>query len=295
MQANENGSGITLSADKIIFTGTNNQGLNNYIRAIVDAMIVQNPDSPDPENPQEYAYLTYDGIKFIDNSSTPRSATELTQYGGLKHTITSGTNNGNHGYWLKPDGSGELAFGNITWGPDGIITTHGLLASEAEAMGSANEFIIDSIFLYPHANVIKYHINKYGLTVKQGEVNYDITSLPFWEGAFKNTWNYLGESELGFPVIENNDDTVYYASAGSKTNYHSGYNNERAYEVDWYAYKLSPSVNCLGIIDILRRDANAWEGIFKYSQAASESLRGQWIFNDGDIVYIDFPTQIYRA
>lgn len=174
-QANESGSSIELKADRIDLTGDTSD-LEAFIRGTVTI--------PDSSNPTAlYSYLTASGLLFVDDTSTPHRETKLTQDDGLKHTITSGANDGKHGYWLKPDGSGELAQGNITWDPDGNLTTHGLMLAEAEAMGASSVFAIDSIYIVPGYDfknervtpqtLISYHIVKSGFIIKYGQVRVD--------------------------------------------------------------------------------------------------------------------------
>ena len=285
-QASEAGSNITLKADQIDF-GDNS--LESRIQAIVNEMIIQSPGQADPNNPQTYAYLSEAGITFVDNVSNPNTETKLTQEDGLKHTITSGTNSNKHGYWLKPDGSGELALGKIKWTKEGVLTTNGLMLAEAEAMGAANSFVIDQVILYPGEadpnytgqwlwyTTIKYRLYKSGFIVKTGVT--DINGYAFANGYLDN----------GLQT------SVRYAYAQSTGKYRNTDNGSGAIcSIKATAFEV-PAVNATGIITALRRDSAVWNEIFKYPQTASSSLRGKNIFNNGDSVYIQFPNEVHIA
>lgn len=296
LEANADGSSITLSADKINFVGTSNNGLDSHIRAIVDRIIVEGTDEEDPNNPQQYAYLTPTGITFTDNTSSPKTETKLTGEDGLKHTITSGNNNGKHGYWLNSDGSGELALGNIKWNANGKLTTNGLMLAEAEAMGAANSFVIESVFTYPgpaayyssnywmQKTIIKYHLCKAGFIVKYGTVELD-------GEVFVN-----GVDEYGQLGVENNPTKKWYGYTKDGTYYHTFQNASSGvtmYQADARAYYLR-SVTAQGIIrQLARQHSSAWEEITKYPSDAPSGVRNTSVFADGDKVYIQFPNEVY--
>lgn len=273
MMANEEGSQITLDADKIYLGNETNQ-LKLYIRgAIQDALHVN-----DSSNALTYAQLLATGIKF---ETADGDKLYLTQNDGLKYTAgrTNPDHAGEVGYQLANDGSGSLAFGNITWDSSGNLTTHGLMLAEAEEMGVINSFVIDSVVIYPHGTTINYHLSKSGFIVKQGEVV--ITdSVPFWEGA------------IGRNAPETNANRKYYANVnGFSEHFYSG----SRYGVTTTAYTTT-AVNTIGIIYMLHdRNQDVWNSIFKYPSTASESLRNTWVFKDGDTVYMQFPTEIYKA
>lgn len=273
MMANEEGSQITLDADKIYLGNETNQ-LKLYIRgAIQDALRVN-----DSSNALTYAQLLATGIKF---ETADGDKLYLTQNDGLKYTAgrTNPDHAGEVGYQLANDGSGSLAFGNITWDSSGNLTTHGLMLAEAEEMGVINSFVIDSVVIYPHGTTINYHLSKSGFIVKQGEVV--ITdSVPFWEGA------------IGRNATETNANRKYYANVnGFSEHFYSG----SRYGVTTTAYTTT-AVNTIGIIYMLHdRNQDVWNSIFKYPSTASESLRNTWVFKDGDTVYMQFPTEIYKA
>jgi len=161
-----------------------------YIRGAIDEVL--SVTVTDPDTAFTYAVLLASGLKFQDDETK----LWLTLADGLKHTDinSNSAHNGEHGYWLKKDGSGELAFGNITWDSNGNLITHGLMLKEAEEMGAPNSFIVDSVVLCPAANrpgvsdsqsisyfeIITYHICKAGFIIKQGEAilsnNYFMTA-----------------------------------------------------------------------------------------------------------------------
>lgn len=276
MFANESGSEIHLEADRIYFgSDTNDNQLKMYIRGAIDEVL--SITVTDPTSQFTYATLIAAGLKFQNLTDQ----IWLTQTEGLRHTDidSSSDHNGEHGYWLKNDGSGELAFGNITWDNEGNLTTHGLMLAEAEEMGVINSFVIDSVVIYPHGTTINYHLSKSGFIVKQGEVV--ITdSVPFWEGA------------IGRNATETNANRKYYANVnGFSEHFYSG----SRYGVTTTAYTTT-AVNTIGIIYMLHdRNQDVWNSIFKYPSTASESLRNTWVFKDGDTVYMQFPTEIYKA
>lgn len=98
-----------------------------YIRGAIDEVL--SVTVTDPNTAFTYAVLLASGLKFQDDETK----LWLTLADGLKHTDinSNSAHNGEHGYWLKKDGSGELAFGNITWDSSGNLTTHGLMLKEA--------------------------------------------------------------------------------------------------------------------------------------------------------------------
>lgn len=74
-----------------------------------------------------YGYLRNAGIAFAN--TTDAITFNLTD--GLKHEKVN--NSSTHGYWLKNDGSGSLANGNISWTSNGVLTVNG---SVVQANGS---------------------------------------------------------------------------------------------------------------------------------------------------------------
>ena len=57
---------------------------------------------------------------------TSTSTNNGTVPAGVSHTAVGGNLNGQHGYYLKNDGTGELAFGNIKWDTEGNLTVKNL-------------------------------------------------------------------------------------------------------------------------------------------------------------------------
>ena len=281
MMANEEGSSITLDADKIYLGNETNQ-LKLYIRgAIQDALRVN-----DSSNALTYAQLLATGIKF---ETADGDKLYLTQNDGLKYTAgrTNPDHAGEVGYQLANDGSGSLAFGNITWDSSGNLTTHGLMLKEAEAMGAANSLIIDSVFIYPEEYngawmdiaTIKYHICKSGFIVKYGEAKMD--GPAFLYGA---TAEYAGVP-LEYHSHADYGGTWYAAG------------NATIYSVYAYSYGIT-FVTAAGIIKRLYTDTrNVWQNMLKYpnDENLPQELRNTWIFNEGDSVYVQFPSEIYTG
>lgn len=128
------------------------------------------------------AYLTAGGIIFdnvlgngqivsmtsanIIGTASPRDRIPVSRSipAGVAHTRIS---DGAHGYYLKNDGTGELAFGNITWDAQGNLTANNLTlnANTTGVSGSSIVFEITSWF----QQFITYRIIKNGLVVKTGE------------------------------------------------------------------------------------------------------------------------------
>ena len=276
MLANESGSEIHLDADRIYFgSDTNNNQLKMYIRGAIDEVL--SVTVTDPDTAFTYAVLLASGLKFQDDETK----LWLTLADGLKHTDidSNSAHNGEHGYWLKKDGSGELAFGNITWDPDGNLTTHGLMLAEAEEMGAANSFIVDSVLLCPtyerqgvsyfqstgYFTIINYHICKAGFIIKQGEARLD--NQYFMSAA---------ESDENFVSVWN---TTTYGVAADSTLYNVGYR----------AYRL-PSISAQNILASFNGHImnGSWTDLIKNSN-------GEYIFENGDNVYVSFPSQIFIA
>lgn len=146
--ANNDGSGIKLNADKIdisgstIFlnaletwvrglniggSGSSGTGSSGLTQAQSDALawLIQNESSLMQSS--AYGYLRNAGIAFAN--TTDAITFNLTD--GLKHQKVN--NSSTHGYWLKNDGSGSLANGNISWTSNGVLTVNG---SVVQANGS---------------------------------------------------------------------------------------------------------------------------------------------------------------
>jgi hypothetical protein len=146
--ANNDGSGIKLNADKIdisgstIFlnaletwvrglniggSGSSGTGSSGLTQAQSDALawLIQNESSLMQSS--AYGYLRNAGIAFAN--TTDAITFNLTD--GLKHEKVN--NSSTHGYWLKNDGSGSLANGNISWTSNGVLTVNG---SVVQANGS---------------------------------------------------------------------------------------------------------------------------------------------------------------
>lgn len=273
MLANESGSEIHLDADRIYFgSDTNNNQLKMYIRGAIDEVL--RVTVTDPDTAFTYAVLLASGLKFQDD----KTKLWLTLADGLKHTDidSNSAHNGEHGYWLKKDGSGELAFGNITWDSDGNLTTHGLMLKEAEAMGAANSFIVDSVILCPtyerpgvswfqstnYFTIINYHICKAGFIIKQGEARLDsqyFMQTPSSPENFVSTWS----------------GSTYGVAA-----------NSTLYTVGYRAYKL-PIVTAQSILATVSQTVKGetWESLIKNDD-------NDYIFENGDNVYVSFPSQI---
>jgi len=254
-----------------------------YIRGAIDEVL--SVTVTDPDTAFTYAVLLASGLKFQDDETK----LWLTLADGLKHTDinSNSAHNGEHGYWLKKDGSGELAFGNITWDSNGNLTTHGLMLKEAEAMGAANSLIIDSVFIYPeeyngawmNIATIKYHICKSGFIVKYGEVKMD--GPAFLYGA---TAEY---AEVPLEYHSHADYGGTWYAAGNAT----------IYSVYAYSYGIT-FVTAAGIIKRLYTDTrNVWQNMLKYpnDENLPQELRNTWIFNEGDSVYVQFPSEIYTG
>lgn len=270
MMANEEGSQITLDADKIYLGNETNQ-LKLYIRgAIQDALHVN-----DSSNALTYAQLLATGIKF---ETADGDKLYLTQNDGLKYTAgrTNPDHAGEVGYQLANDGSGSLAFGNITWDSSGNLTTHGLMLKEAEEMGAPNSFIVDSVVLCPAANragvsdfqsisyfeIITYHICKAGFIIKQGEA---ILSNNYFMQADENPQRYVSVWTNGT-----------YGVAADSTLYTVGYR----------AYRL-PAISAQRVLAEISRNitSDTWQNLIKNSN-------GEYIFENEENVYVGFPGQI---
>lgn len=270
MMANADGSSITLDADKIYFGNENNQ-LKLYIRgAIQDSLRVENS-----ANALTHAQLLATGLKFEDANG---NKIYLTQNDGLKHTAGTDTDHtGENGYWLKNDGSGELAFGKISWNSDGELTTNGLMLAEAEAMGAANAFIVDSVHLLPtferqgvsdfqstgYFTIINYRICKAGFIIKQGQVSLD---SQFFMQSDANPKNYV--------------------SVWTSSNYGVA-SNATLYTVEYRAYRVQ-AITAQGILASISKTIRdeSWANLIKNSN-------GEYIFKNEDNVYVNFPGQVY--
>lgn len=146
--ANNDGSGIKLNADKIDISGStiflnaletwvrglnigggssSGTGSSGLTQAQSDALawLIQNESSLMQSS--AYGYLRNAGIAFAN--TTDAITFNLTD--GLKHEKVN--NSSTHGYWLKNDGSGSLANGNISWTSNGVLTVNG---SVVQANGS---------------------------------------------------------------------------------------------------------------------------------------------------------------
>ena len=270
MMANEEGSQITLDADKIYLGNETNQ-LKLYIRgAIQDALRVN-----DSSNALTYAQLLATGIKF---ETADGDKLYLTQNDGLKYTAgrTNPDHAGEVGYQLANDGSGSLAFGNITWDSSGNLTTHGLMLAEAQEMGAANSFIVDSVVLCPAVNragvsdfqsisyfeIITYHICKAGFIIKQGEAT---LSNNYFMQADEDPQRYVNVWTNGT-----------YGVAADSTLYTVGYR----------AYRL-PAISAQRVLAEISRNitSDTWQNLIKNSN-------GEYIFENGESVYVGFPGQI---
>lgn len=117
------------------------------------------------------AYLTSTGIVF-DNINSSGQIVAMTSQpyvasrpipAGVTHTRVS---DGKHGYYLKNDGSGELAFGNITWDAQGNLYAKNLIldSNTSGVTGSSIIFEVTSWF----QQFITYRIIKNGIVVKTG-------------------------------------------------------------------------------------------------------------------------------
>lgn len=280
-QANESGSSIKLQADRIDLTGDTSD-LEAFINGVVTIT--------DPNNPTAlYSYLTANGLLFVDNTSTPHRETRLTQDDGLKHTITSGTDDGKHGYWLKPDGSGELAQGNISWDSNGNLTTHGLMLAEAEAMGAASVFVIDSIYIMPGYDfrnetikpetLISYHILKSGFVIKYGQVRIDGSYFYYMQqNAEKFVQTKIAGTER-YNLASENPNVGYTTMSVAGVAF-----NVNQITTDYIIRTLHGS----SLLNLLNTpNSLVWNDIFKND-------KGDWIFEDGESVYIEMPTYVYR-
>ena len=118
------------------------------------------------------AYLTATGIVF-DNIQNQGHIVAVTSEAynasraipaGITHTRIS---DGKHGYYLNNDGSGELAFGNITWDSQGNLYAKNLIL-DANSSSVGNSSIIFEITSW-FEKFITYRIIKNGFVVKVGE------------------------------------------------------------------------------------------------------------------------------
>lgn len=256
-QANENGSSITLHADKI-----NLEGDTSELEAFINGVV--NITSPDGSS---FGYLYAKGIVFEDNSSTPHTRTELTSDNGLRHVVTSGpdANGTNGGYWLKPDGSGQLAFGNISWNRDGKLTVQGIIKPDA-----ANSiFEIDRIYMIPTTAYassdysyevnIHYNIIKDGFSVKDGNLE---NVRIFWRDS----------SSVG--SVNASDNTYIHRFAYDSTNTETQVDSIRVFAC--YAPTYTDTTQILAMLRDL--PLQTYQNVFK--------INGNYIFENGETVTI---------
>ena len=163
-------------------------------------------------NDPSRAYLTGAGIVFdrsavidpVTNSGSIVAVTSTsTQNGtvpaGVSHTAVGGDLNGEHGYYLKNDGTGELAFGSIKWDKDGNLTVKNLNieGTTFTSNESTKIFSIDYICCTNRGTIIKYTISSSGVVLKQGKLEFPDNSQYVSRSAIDTvetnitTFNYL--------------------------------------------------------------------------------------------------------
>lgn len=125
-------------------------------------------------NNNAMAYLTAAGIVF-DNSAqgnivamTSTSTSNGTVPAGVSHTAVGGNLNGQHGYYLKNDGTGELAFGNIKWDTEGNLTVKNLTVEGNTFQSEKGHklFRVDAICSNYSGAYIDYSIYSSGVLLK---------------------------------------------------------------------------------------------------------------------------------
>jgi len=87
---------------------------------------------------------------------------------GVSHTAVGGNLNGQHGYYLKNDGTGELAFGSIKWDKDGNLTVKNLTVEGNTFQSEKGHklFRVDAICSNYSGVYIDYSIYSSGVLLK---------------------------------------------------------------------------------------------------------------------------------
>lgn len=268
------------------------------------------------------AYLTAAGIVFdnsavldpVTNSGSIVAVTSVsTQNGtvpaGVSHTAVGGDLNGQHGYYLKNDGTGELAFGNIKWDKDGNLTIKNLTVegNTFQSEQGHKVFKISKIQSCMDGVYMDYTISSSGVLLKQGRTYINSVQdmaayrnmVPGVNGiiAPATTVQYLYEA-IGYPASAGN----YYNTTKSISIYPGQYRQlwsfipqttiipptyigETGYYLDRWVYKCTTAS---GIMTYLAQrsfeypDGNGGSTEVMPSVTASAAYGDYWTYTDID-------------
>ena len=263
------------------------------------------------------SYLTGAGIVF-DNSNagnivavTATPTNNGTVPAGVSHTAVGGDLNGQHGYYLKNDGTGELAYGNIKWDDEGNLTVKNVIIDSTTSSAGSEYNVIDfyrwdRIFVpseifsselkvtdFTMSDALSFRIMKNGFVVKDvtvfipmvplSEGNYEFGRLPYRSRI--SNFAYTNRT-----FVKDYNGNIGYVGGTSDI-------NDININVDGkgFYYFCVNQVDASSIISFLKAMPNTEElpifnQIFAYDYDSQEDIK--YIFSENDSIYIKIPKEI---